>query len=212
MTDNRAVSRNKAYDQWYTEPWLARWLVDWAQLTLSDVVLEPCAGDGAIVRAVPESIPVIACEIDDRMLPTLSTAHPKLAVFIGDFFDPRRQEAIAAFKPTVAIENPAFSKPRRGIDSEFVQASLKLTSRVVALIHSDVFYGKTRRQRIWDHAVLTRVCFLEDRPRFDDGSGQGGMTNFVVIDIRTKRFQDEVSDGVVARWVNLEELREAYSA
>ena len=202
--DNRAaasvVSPNLVLDQWNTPEWLAAWLVDWAQLLPTDVVLEPCAGHGAIVSAVPESIPVVACEIDNRMLPFLQEAHPKIAIFMGDFFDKARQEAIASFKPTVAVENPALdSKPRRGIDSEFVRDSLALCGRVVALIRSDIFYGKIRRQRVWNNAVLTRVCFIED-----------GMTNFVVIDIRKKRFQDEVSDGVIARWVNLEELREVY--
>lgn len=203
--------RDVNLDQWWTPSWLARWLVDWAQLQDDDVVLEPGAGSGAIVRAIPARIPVWAVEMDPRFINVLQEIGSHVCVTTGNFLHqvgvPRRGDIL--FAPTVAVMNPPYSKPR-GIGAQFIRHALTFTNRAVVLIHSDVFHSKDRRKVLWqDYAILDRVCHFEDRPRFDDGSGQSPKTDYCAIEVH-KRTNPMERSVALHTWVSLAEIREFY--
>lgn len=76
-----------------TLPWVTRALVDSGEIRLGGTWLEPCAGGGAIIRAVPE-VRWLACEIRPECFEPLSElcdTGKLLDFWFGDFLaDPLR--------------------------------------------------------------------------------------------------------------------------
>lgn len=208
------MSANSALDQFFTQEWLARWLVDWAQVESGQPILEPGAGHGAIVRACPADSLVVAVEIDPRLIPYIKESHPNVWTYTGDYFEWDSSEELFGnleyhLLGGIAVSNPPYSKPIRGIDGLFIEKTLPLVDRGVFLVHSDIFHGKARRQRIWNKSVLTRVVHFEDRPRFDLGDGMSPMADYVVIELHAKRKGEEKTCAKHS-WVSTAEIKAEY--
>lgn len=208
--DVPTVTSNTQLDQWPTPYWLARWLVDWAQIEDGSVILEPGAGYGNIVRACPVSCTPVAVELDPRYEPYLRAAHPKAVVAIGDYLQWQPPDWWNADR-AVGLGNTPYSKPVRNVGSLFIQKTLTLTKRAVFLTYATVFHTAIRHEHIWQRAVLDRVCHLIDRPRFDDGTGTSPKTDYVVIELHSNKGWIGQPSQAVHSWVHTEELKEVYA-
>jgi len=101
-----SAERNPELHQWFTPAWAAEAIVEqeFGWLSSADRVLEPSAGDGAFLCAVPANVPAIGVEIDPRQA-ALAQLHSGRRVLVGDFMTMPR-DVIGPV--TCVIGNPPF--------------------------------------------------------------------------------------------------------
>lgn len=123
--------------------------------------LDPCAGDGAIVKAVHAQglieIDWTVCEIRDACMSHLHALFVSSAgVVHGDFFD-RPWEPF-----DVAIANPPFSTAQR-----FIDRMMQLASTVIVL--QRVNYASSEKRCAFMREFPPEVYVLPNRPSFTGG-------------------------------------------
>lgn len=147
-------------DQYFTEQDLAERWCEWLELPRGARVLEPSAGDGTIVRALPKNVSVTAVELDPIMVKTLNgLKRPALEVVEGDFLQFERGPG--AFD--VAVMNPPYGK---GADGRHVAHALSMAKRVSCLVRANFMHGKNRHREVFSIAEVTRRINLVVRPTF----------------------------------------------
>lgn len=148
-------------DAYETPVWVVRTLLQNVALP-GGRWLEPCAGDGAIIRAVNGFVPSIswtAYEIRPGCGASLANLIGWTNVAIADFLDvqPKR---IGGYD--VILTNPPFS-----LAAEFVNACLPLSNCVVFLQRLN-FLGGASRAPFW-RSHMPDVYVLPNRPSFVHG-------------------------------------------
>jgi adenine-specific DNA-methyltransferase len=118
-----SASLAKRTGAFYTPESLADLLASWTVRTGEETILEPCVGQGALVRAalrrtaaigVRSRLRVIACDIDENAMEAVNTVLPQGSrMYLGDFLqlDPEMSERVDA-----VIANPPFTR-HRDLDS-----------------------------------------------------------------------------------------------
>lgn len=98
--------------EFYQTPYSAvRPLIDLGILPLDGPWLEPFAGDGSLIRAVPEVAEWWALELREEEIPGLDAMLGGQArVFAGDFFSTSARQWIQMVEPQVIITNPPNSR------------------------------------------------------------------------------------------------------
>lgn len=184
------TNRNTELSQYFTPPKLAAKLVEWAfagrtstgePLACQARVLEPSAGNGAIVRPlVAAGAEVYAVEIDDRYFDALARISvadrdDRLEFGIGDFFS--MQQALDQGYPLqfdLCVMNPPYHDDG---ESKFITHALKFAPRVVGIFRADVFYTVTRAEGLWSKVRPTRVAFCARRP------WKGAETDYCALEL-----------------------------
>lgn len=110
---------NPALGQFMTPLWAADALVEefYPELDSSDIVIEPSCGDGAFLQAIPDHVPAIGVEIDQR-LASEAIVNTGRKIITGDFRTVDIPE-----KPTLIIGNPPF---KSSLIDEFLIRSAQL--------------------------------------------------------------------------------------
>lgn len=136
-----------------TPPELAERMVELAGIEPGMRVLEPSAGTGALIEAMPEGAHVVAVEINNGLCRRLNTM-PKVATTIqADFLDMNGATPDAAFDRVVM--NPPFEKGADIKHIERARALLKPGGRLVALCAN----GPRQREKL-----MPLADFWEDLP------------------------------------------------
>lgn len=106
--------------QWFTPEWAAVELVDryFGHLTSSDLVLEPSAGRGAFLKAIPDEVPAIGVELDS-VLAEECRANTGREIITGDFLTCELPSGVTAI-----VGNPPFS-------TELIAAFLTRSHRIL---------------------------------------------------------------------------------
>jgi predicted RNA methylase len=176
--ERRLVSES----QWYTPPDLASRLWDWCHvLSRRHVpfrVLEPSAGDGALIRPMlagkqtPDE--VVAYEVDPARLPALRVLDTALVSV-----DVRPWDFLADANPgrfDLAVTNPPYERDQ---DVDFTLRTLECSTAAVGIYRSALVHGAGRWNRLWRHVDIRRMAWLSSRPRF--GGEHQPMTDFVAL-------------------------------
>lgn len=152
------MTRQELYCQWLTAPSIAAAFLDWCHVGDNDSVLEPAAGEGALV---PEGHSrVTAYEIDHERASELQRHRPLARVVCEDFLaQPAPDEPVF----DVCVTNPPYSGNGEGV---FIERGVRWARRVCALVRLEAFHGSTRYEACWSRVSLRRVAFLVHRPRF----------------------------------------------
>lgn len=203
--------RAKQLSQWYTDDELAARMVRFgldlaAELSVTRLdrgglhVLEPSAGDGALVRHIIADPRVTLCWAVDiapenaKLLVALDNKRQRYHVERADFLlaDVCRQrwlDTATLHEPVgdgtkhwfdVAIQNPPYENGR---DVAFMKRALEMADSTVAHVPSDVFFT-ARRDAFWRWHRVTHRVNLPGRRKYRTPSGEsagGGMLNSVVI-------------------------------
>lgn len=197
-------SRNAALSQWFTPPKLAQRLVEWAGVRgMHDNalefgrpvrVLEPSAGNGAIVRPlVAAGADVDAIEIDTRYRDALCglLLHPQNRVWCGDDF--MRTEpswlATCGHSYDLVVGNFPFHLDLAG---EFTLHALEFAPRVCAIYPANFFYSETR-EKLWTQVRPTRIAHIAKRP-------WPGATDYVALELVKRRAVHEVDKRSMVEW------------
>ena len=176
------TNRDTSKSQWFTPRELAQKLVEWALGTEICVqptrVLEPSAGNGAIVRPlVAAGAEVCAIEIDERYC---SDLRRELGSWNPLFCPSNFLEwgATIAYGYDLCVMNPPYEN---GMDVAFILHALKFAPRVVGIFRSQLLHGVSRKRELWAHVRPTRIAFLSKRPDF--GGEYGAKTDFIVCEL-----------------------------
>jgi predicted RNA methylase len=148
----------EALDQWLTPPSVAAAFWNWARVAPGDIVLEPAAGEGALIPLGRAG--VLAFELDPERAAELSYWRPDVTVICDDFL---KLPAPAQCVADVAVSNPPYGDSGEGT---FIQRSLSWAPRVCALVRTSALHGKDRFEVCWRETQLTRVAYFINRPKF----------------------------------------------
>jgi len=141
------------------EPWIP-------DLYRGGRVVEPAAGDGAVVAWVAQH-----CEPEDLVAVDIEMTHARRAALIeagatstirGDWMDPELD-----LRARLLITNPPYSRAQ-----DFIDWSLRrceVGGAVVMLLRLG-FLASLKRRQWWGGVPLARVGVLSRRPRFVNGS------------------------------------------
>ena len=187
LPDVRADERDTSASQWFTPPKLARRVASWACTNwLGDVdenvstwtVLEPSAGDGALLRALEAYIPrhnMWAIDIDPRNVQALLGQSYQAECV--DFL-----ELEPAGHLDLMVMNPPYEK---GQAEQHIVHALRFAPRVIAIVPLTTLEGSSRLETLWSRVNLERLAICSTRPKFGTRAGQ---TAIAVVDItRGKR-------------------------
>ena len=178
-----AADKRAEWSQWYTPPWLASQLWEWAsRKDRPETVLEPSSGEGALILPIladPRGCKAITCvDIDqanvrrlakvcrDRQVPEglVITAH------CGDFRAGGKPEGGALFD--LCLMNPPYEN---GQAEDFILHALTMARRVCGIFKASILHGQGRYETLWQHAQTTREVRLKKRPSF--GKSNRGTTS-----------------------------------
>lgn len=158
-------------DGFFTSPQDADALVGFARITPDMRVLEPAAGEGAIVHALmrlPEPpAQIVAVELHEPFFQNLRASceqyGDRVQIVHADYFKVRA----ASGKPfDVSLMNPPYQK---FLDARFVQKSLTDALKVTALLLASSLHNP-KRAKVWNASHVERIDFLARRPdAFENG-------------------------------------------
>lgn len=140
--------------QWFTPPAVATAFLKWADLPEDDLILNPSAGEGALV---PDRPNVLAVEIDSNLISNLKYWRPKAHIICTNFLEIEPQPV------KMTVLNPPYAHDNEGI---FIRQSLMWAPRVCALVRTLALHGKKRFQLCWRYVQPVRIAILVHRPRF----------------------------------------------
>lgn len=178
------TTRDVGKSQYFTPPKLAQRVVEWAgvesvreELALGGPrrrmrVLEPSAGNGALVRPlVAAGADVAACEIDARYCPELLELGA--SVFCPmDFLLSNPLHGEPAYD--LCVMNPPYHD---GLEERFILHALEFAPRVVGIFRADLFYSVGRGAKLWTQVRPSRAAFCSRRP------WKGAETDYVVLEL-----------------------------
>lgn len=186
-----APSTHGVLDFWPTPDWLAARMVEWAGVKPGDRVIEPSAGDGALVRAARAHMRargdawIEAVDVNPAREGALRDAGAD-AVTIGDW------PTIASRMPLDPDGGPpfdlCFANPPFSDVATHLLPMATVAKRAVVLLPLTALEGSERYQAAWRHLWLTRLAVLVKRPRF--GGEHSPATAYCVAELRRRRPQD----------------------
>jgi adenine-specific DNA-methyltransferase len=99
------LAGNPVWSQYFTPAWASERIVEqkFPGLGANDFVVDPCAGRGAFMQAVPVGVPLIGVEIDP-LLAQEARDNSGRDVITGDF-----TQVSLPFEPNLILGNPPFS-------------------------------------------------------------------------------------------------------
>lgn len=170
-----AEERRLDLSQWYTDPAVAHQMVKSFGVHREVRVLEPAAGQGALIHPVLRlgDASVVAYELDPTNLGTLEALGPRVEVRGRDFLadpDPGRFD--------VVVMNSPYEDDQ---DVDFVLRALEVAPRAVALLRAAFDYSAGRWDRVWRWVDPRRRVRLSARPSF--GEGTGARSDFQILEL-----------------------------
>jgi predicted RNA methylase len=176
--------RLRSLSQFYTPPDLAARLWGWCEaLSRKHVpfrVLEPSAGDGALVRPMlvgPRRLDeVVMYEIDPARGPALLDLCTRSEAVDVSY---RPLDFLSDNTPGVfdlCVMNPPYERDQ---DAEFILRSLEVSAVTVGLFRSAFLHGQGRWSRLWRFTDVQRIAWLSGRPDF--GGDHSAKADFVAM-------------------------------
>jgi predicted RNA methylase len=201
------TNRDLSLSQFFTPPELAAKVVEWAGIADPNRgpykqpyrVLEPSAGNGALVRPVVAAGAIVhAFEIDERYKADLGRETGSWGwVHIHNFLE---CDPVDEIKFDLCVMNPPYED---GKDVAFILHALKFAPRVVGIFRADLWYGVERYDELWSQVRPTRVLNLKRRWFKNPQTGKGGETNYVCLELVKRGVLDKAStrpDQVSMEW------------
>jgi len=178
--------RRRDLSQFFTPPDLARKLWRWAvaPATRPLRILEPSAGNGALIRPLRElAIPVqslVAYEVDPMHCATLAELvnRDQLPAEI------RQEDFLAASDPgsfDISVLNTPYED---GQEIAFAERVLQCSTRLCGVFRAAIIYGDERYE-FWRWTDITRFKALSNRPHF--GGDDSAKSDFVLMELRRRR-------------------------
>lgn len=209
IAENAPLDLNPDLAQWFTPDWLADHvaeLIPFERLmwhrhrVLPYRVLEPAAGDGALIRAMlrvrsqphRHGMTIDAVDVDGRFARPLSDVaaearkiRAEMRVEIGSYLD----RPAPAERYDIAITNPPFT---RGMETPFLAKLLDECEQIIAILPSRALHGLARHNAIWRRFEpvgsadrewsIRSINYCKRRPKF--AGANGGKDEIVIVDLQ----------------------------
>ena len=200
-----AEERREDLGQFYTPPELADFAWSWAKAGGSHAsVLEPSAGDGALLKAVMRSPGfcwrATAVEIDPRRIEALSALrdagnHVRLNVASADFLTfPTFGE-----RWELGFSNPPY-EGREIFATEHLERAAQVCDRVVAILQNQLLHGQARA-KFWRLHDITRGVWLTRRWSFGQTEkSRYGERDFCLVELRKRQRPREAGESMACSW------------
>lgn len=176
------MSSSEDLNQYFTAQDLADRIAAWAlrDWTFSERkhlrVLEPSAGNGALVRGMLRAgIDVdnlVAVEIDPLMCGALREISG-LRVVNGDFTQADLRKELGRFD--LGVMNPPYNNCRAAVH---LQHAVAMSGETVALCLASVEFGTGRAETLWTKAMPKGRVILARRPVFEGPSDKGQTARY----------------------------------
>ena len=155
---NRGATRRES-DYYRTPPEAINTFLDNFQFLIIEDILEPCAGDGAIIKAIrarERGYYITAVEIRDETENLIESGADQ--VFIDDFLTFPGLHPV----PGTIITNPPYS-----IAQEIIEHCFEIApdAEVIMLLRL-AFLESKKRKPFWDKYPVTQLYVLSERPSF----------------------------------------------
>lgn len=176
-----AIDDVKKWQFFQTPPTLARQMIDLADIKKGHDVLEPSAGTGRLIAAMPFADPaaVVAVESNPSLADQLRDRWPSLHVRCCDFL--RCDGDLDSFDRIVM--NPPFTKGQDIAHVRHAYDFLKPGGRIVAIMSEGPFFRSDRKAREFREWLDERGAVREQLPADTfKTSGTGVNTRLVVIE------------------------------
>jgi predicted RNA methylase len=163
--------RAKRLDQYFTQPALAKKLVELADIQPGARVLEPSCGGGDIAQFIRPDANLTMCDVCPAQLAIAGRRvwgrTGELELYDGDFRELKRPSN--AFD--VAIMNPPYGyvgsgKLRKAADRLHVQHALRMAPDVFCLVRANFLWGQERYEHVLRFARVIQLVILVHRPSF----------------------------------------------
>jgi predicted RNA methylase len=169
VENGTVVDRKKTLQFFETPSELARRMVELAEIGAADLVLEPSAGHGRIVREIPDHASVIAVEIDEVNVGVLrEDAMPGVAIVHADFLEwAKTSEPVF----DAVVMNPPFTN---GQDIDHIRTAhglLAASGVLVAICSVGPFFREDRKAREFRDSVGGGSELLPDDAFLESGTG-----------------------------------------
>lgn len=200
------TTRDVGKSQYFTPPKLAERVVEWAGVSLhaklgSDIVgqqgrapyrvLEPSAGNGALVRPLVAAEAIVhAFEIDARYQTDLWRETGSWGwVHIENFLECVPVDGLGF---DLCVMNPPYHDR---LEERFILHALEFAPRVVGIFRADLFYSVGRGAKLWTQVRPTRAAFCWRRP------WKGAETDYVVLElVKRNSPADVLATGLSVEW------------
>lgn len=188
LIGGEAPASHGVLDFWPTPDWLARRMVEWAAPDAGARIVEPSAGDGALVRAARAHMRtrgdawIEAVDVNPARRSALIGAGAD-EVTIGDWPSvasalPRDADGGPPFD--LCLANPPFSEV-----AGHLRPMAEAARRAVVLLPLTALEGRERFDEAWSRIRLVRLAILVRRPRF--GGEHSPATAYCVVEIAQGR-------------------------
>ena len=148
MSSTSRGSKRRLMDYYATPDWCVDALI---RVTDADWTLDPCAGDGALIRGVQRAGgEARGIEIQ-----------PKLCELGADYNVSHGDGLAEDWTGERVISNPPYST-----SIDWVIKGIRETERCAFLLRLAYLAGQKRRLLLWEHHKPSKVCILSRRPSF----------------------------------------------
>jgi predicted RNA methylase len=204
----KAEFKSDPWDRFYTSHDQAELMVELAiecGLGRGHRVLEPSAGRGALVKALPHWVSVTAVEAVSAEAAQIRRAEgadqTALEVEVADFL---RWTPAESTPFELGLMNPPYSSTD-GADGLHVARALRWCDSVIALLRTNFLHGFGRYHGVFRWAELTHMIVLSRRPSFDGpaDNGLGARHEYSIFRLkrRAAERQPYQSDTPIVRFV-----------
>lgn len=178
------VERGGDNELWPTDPHTADLMVRWSGCTRDDLILEPSAGEGALVAAVRRAFPCAGPFVEAVEFNAVhAAALLELAnlVTIGDWSKVGAQwELDRKPQTTLTLTNPPFSLIR-----SHLPLAVRRSLRTTALLPLYALENRKRYDQVWSMVEIPRLAVFRSRPPF--GGEHKPSIAYCLADIRAVR-------------------------
>jgi predicted RNA methylase len=179
LLTGEVTNAKQEFGVFFTPPGIARRVIELAGVTGGERVLEPNAGEGALLRALPPAHPATAIEINPAFADRCRRDLPHVDVNCGDFLeaDPCK---VGRFK-RIAM-NPPFSRQADIAHVAHALNFLERGGRLVSIMSAGTSFRQDKKSRDLRDLVAERSGQIENLPAgsFKD-SGTAVNTMIAVI-------------------------------
>jgi len=162
--------------QWYTDPRLAKRMMEWTLLAHPNVrtLVEPSAGEGSLIKPWLDytKVGVFAVELDPANVVKLEGLGPRVHVVGGDVLN------VDVPMVDAAVMNPPYEDDQ---DALHVMRALEVAPFVTALLRGVIKHGVNRWKKMWQWVDVVREVNLIERPTF--GGSYTPKQDFVVLEL-----------------------------
>lgn len=192
-------------DQWFTRPKVAAAFARFARIRPGMRVLEPSAGEGALLKSAPHACwtAVELCRARAQWIEKHGWAEQ---VYNRDFLALAREFGAAGERWDLSHSNPPYSN---ALDTQFIEAHIehRLATRMTSLLVTNFLHTDTREKRIWRWVELTRIEILARRPQFGKAAGKadGPKRDYSFFEMRLRKTARKHAQGDNPKmtWLNI---------